>query len=76
MSMIFQIVNLLWNKSDARIKLLESMQNVAASPGCKILYGDTDSVTISFLSKIVPTVIFFQFIMKANLFKYLNVKKT
>nr|CAD2197658.1 unnamed protein product [Meloidogyne enterolobii] len=38
------IVISLWTTSAARIRLLKAMQKVACSPGCKILYGDTDSI--------------------------------
>uniref|UniRef100_A0A914N7T7 DNA-directed DNA polymerase n=1 Tax=Meloidogyne incognita TaxID=6306 RepID=A0A914N7T7_MELIC len=37
----------LWTTSAARIKLLKAMQKVAESPGCNILYGDTDSILFS-----------------------------
>ncbi|KAF7627112.1 hypothetical protein Mgra_00009622 [Meloidogyne graminicola] len=41
------IVISLWTTSAARIRLLKAMQKVAESPGCNILYGDTDSILFS-----------------------------
>ncbi|KAL7075931.1 hypothetical protein ACQ4LE_004628 [Meloidogyne hapla] len=37
----------LWTTSAARIRLLKAMQKVAETPGCNILYGDTDSILFS-----------------------------
>ncbi|KAL7071426.1 hypothetical protein ACQ4LE_009161 [Meloidogyne hapla] len=42
------IVISLWTTSMARIHLFRAMQKIAKSPGCSLLYGDTDSVLFSY----------------------------
>jgi hypothetical protein len=37
----------LWVTSSARLKLLSALQKVARSPGCELLYCDTDSIIFS-----------------------------
>jgi hypothetical protein len=41
------VVISLWTTSAARIKLLKSLQKVAQTPRCEILYTDTDSIIYS-----------------------------
>ena len=41
------VVLSLWTTSAARIKLLKSLQTVANTPNCEILYMDTDSIIYS-----------------------------
>ena len=38
------IVVSLWTTACARLKLYDYMEQVAAAPGCKLLYSDTDSL--------------------------------
>lgn len=37
----------MWTTSLARIKLFRSMKQIAETPGCRLLYTDTDSVIYS-----------------------------
>jgi len=42
------IVISLWTTSKARIHLLHAMQKITDTPGCSLLYGDTDSVLFAY----------------------------
>jgi hypothetical protein len=48
------VVISLWTTSAARIKLLKSLQKVAQTPRCEILYMDTDSIIYSHPTDLDP----------------------